>query len=159
MLNFVWQNEQSKTKRMSDKQKDNLDEPTLSRGMRHFIIVGTVILLVALLAQFTIGDGLGNNTSFDPDSTLLERKTVPPPAVDTTRSDTVAADSTLRKPKKEAAKIGADGSGSGEEERNEAPAEEVTLDKMEQEERKPAQSKPSPSAPKTPKPHIEVLEN
>lgn len=159
MLNFVWQYEQSKTKRMSDKQKDNLGEPRLSRGMRHFIIVGTIILLVALLAQFTVGDGLGNNTSFDPDSTLLERKAVPLPAVDTARSDAAEADSTLRKPKKEAAKTETDEGRSVEAEQSEAPAEEVTLEKMGQEEGKTAQPKPSPSVPKTPKPHIEVLEN
>lgn len=142
---------------MSDKRKDNPDEPTLSRGMKRFIVVGTVILLVALVAQLTLGDGFGSATSYDPDTTLLERKAPPPPAVDTARVDTATVDSTQLKPKKHSHKTEEESTAADPTE--EQPTEEVTLDKMGQEEGKTVQPKPSPSVPKTPKPHIEVLEN
>lgn len=142
---------------MSDKRKDNPDEPTLSRGMKRFIMVGTAILLVALVAQFAFGDGFGSATSYDPDTTLLERKAPPPPAVDTVRVDTATVDSTQLKPKKSERK--AEEESPAENQTEEQPTEEVTLDKMNKENAEPAQPKPSPSAPKTPKPHIEVLEN
>ncbi len=142
---------------MSDKRKNNPDEPQLSRGMKRFIMAGTVVLLVALVAQLTIGDGFGNATSYDPDTTLLERKAPPPLAVDTVRVDTATVDSTLLKRKKTPRKT--EEEPSDEEQTEEQSTEEVTLDKLGQENTEPAQPKPSPSVPKTPKPHIEVLEN
>lgn len=142
---------------MSDKRKSNPDEPQLSRGMKHFIMVGTVILLVALVAQLTIGDGFGSATVYDPDTTLLERKATPPPAVDTARADTATVDSTQLKRKQVPRKT--EDEPSTDEQIEEQPTEEVTLDKLGQENAEPTQPKPSPTVPKTPKPHIEVLEN
>lgn len=144
---------------MSDKRKDNPDEPQLSRGMKHFIMVGTVILLVALVAQFTIGDGFGNATVYDPDTTLLERQKAAPPAVDTTRTDTASVDTTQLRPQKTSHRTESEEAADAEQPAEEQLSEEVTLEKMEHDDAQPAQQKPQPTVSKTPKPHIEVLEN
>lgn len=143
---------------MSGNSVNNPNDPQLSKGMKKFIAIGTVILIIAFVAQFAVGDGFGSNEGFDPDTTLLPHKTETQPAADTFAVDTIPTDSTennkdkTHHSRKRNSVKDNEGGGSQTE-------EEITLDNVDEVQSTSSSSKSDNHSTKSHKPQIETLEN
>lgn len=83
----------------------NHNEPRLSRGLKIFIIVGTVVMVGFGAIYFATHTGSSEFTltKIDPDSTLADKELIV--KQDTTRRDTAAADSANKEEEEQAAKV------------------------------------------------------
>lgn len=88
---------------MSDKQDNN--EPRLSKGLKIFIIAGTVFLLVFSVGNYIAHSGNSEyyRTQIEPDSNLADKELVV--KQDTIRKDTAAADSANKEEEEQAKKV------------------------------------------------------
>lgn len=88
---------------MSDNQDKN--DPKLSRGLKIFIIVGTVFLLIFSVVNYATHSGSAEytHTEIEPDSNLADKELVV--KQDTIRKDTAAADSANKEEEEQAKKV------------------------------------------------------
>lgn len=88
---------------MSDNQDNN--EPRLSKGLKIFIAVGTVILVLFSVVYYAAHSGSSEyyRTEIEPDSNLADKELVV--KQDTIRKDTAAADSANKEEEEQAKKV------------------------------------------------------
>lgn len=88
---------------MSDKQDNN--EPKLSHGMKIFIVVGTVFMVIFFVVYYASHSGSSEyyRTEIEPDSNLADKELVV--KQDTLRKDTAAADSANKEEEEQAKKV------------------------------------------------------
>lgn len=88
---------------MSDNQDKN--EPKLSRGLKIFIISGTVFIVLFSVVYYATHSGSSEyyRTEIEPDSNLADKELVV--KQDTLRRDTAAADSANKEEEEQAAKV------------------------------------------------------
>ena len=84
---------------------DNNNDPKLSKGLRIFIVVGTIIIVLFSAFYYTSHSGGSEytRTEIEPDSNLADKELVV--KQDTLRRDTAAADSANKEEEEQAKKV------------------------------------------------------
>ena len=84
---------------------DNNNDPKLSKGLRIFIVVGTIIIVIFSAFYYTSHSGGSEytRTEIEPDSNLADKELVV--KQDTLRRDTAAADSANKEEEEQAKKV------------------------------------------------------
>lgn len=140
--------------------KQNNTEPQLSRGMKIFIVVGAIFLLVFGLMYYVDhrNDPDYFRTQIEPDSTQRDRVVL---AIDTSRKDTLSKDSIDKEENEKAEKV-LNSIRKKHRSKESAPSEESVVEGSEEGTQAPEESQseqpttaPVPSAPK---PKVESVE-
>lgn len=138
----------------------NNNEPRLSRGLKIFIIVGTVVIagFGAIYFATHTGSSEFTLTKIDPDSTLADKELIV--KQDTTRRDTATADSANKEEEEQAAKVfnSIRGNNIHKVDSTEAASEDANAETTKPAEQPPAEGgKEQPAQPAT-EPKIENIE-